>query len=145
MVGHHSPDSNVCGNELFSTSTSLKHHPGTHRRRFLLCMELPISQSSPTAGQRCWHPCLCSRYRESLLMNEHDRKNLEFLLRSEIDVIRDWAGKMDSDDIVYAQELLLQHAADLRERSREILVEAELARSRDYSQAQSVIDRIRSL
>lgn len=78
-------------------------------------------------------------------MNEHDRKNLEFLLRSEIDVIRDWAGKMDSDDIVYAQELLMQHAADLRERSREILVEAELARSRDYSQAQSVIDRIRSL
>jgi hypothetical protein len=35
---------------------------------------------------------------------------------------------MQGDDIVYAQELLLQHAADLRERSREILVEAEMAR-----------------
>ena len=78
-------------------------------------------------------------------MNEHDRKNLEFLLRSEIDVIRDWAGKMDSDDIVYAQELLMQHAEELRERSREILVEAELARHQDYSAAKSVIDRIRSL
>ena len=61
-------------------------------------------------------------------MNQHDRKNLDFLLKAEPDVIRDWAGKMDSDDINYAQELLMQHAADLRERSREILVEAEMAR-----------------
>jgi hypothetical protein len=72
-------------------------------------------------------------------MNQHDRKNLDFLLKSELDVIRDWAGKMGADDITYAQELLLQHAADLRERSREILVEAEMARldstygiARDY-------------
>jgi hypothetical protein len=72
-------------------------------------------------------------------MNQHDRSNLKFLLAAEIDVIRDWAGKMGSDDINYAQELLLQHASDLRERSREILVEAEMARldntygiARDY-------------
>jgi hypothetical protein len=61
-------------------------------------------------------------------MNAHDRSNLDFLLKAEPDVIRDWAGKMGSDDITYAQELLLQHAADLRERSREILVEAEMQR-----------------
>jgi len=72
-------------------------------------------------------------------MNQHDRSNLDFLLKAEPETIRDWAGKMDSDDINYAQELLLQHAADLRERSREILVEAEMARldnsygiARDY-------------
>jgi hypothetical protein len=72
-------------------------------------------------------------------MNAHDRSNLEFLLKAEPDVIRDWAGKMNPDDITYAQELLLQHADDLRERSREILVEAEMARldstygiARDY-------------
>ena len=62
-------------------------------------------------------------------MNEHDRKNLEFLLKAAPETIRDWAGKMESDDILYAQELLLAAAADLRERSREILVEAEMARS----------------
>jgi hypothetical protein len=61
-------------------------------------------------------------------MNAHDRSNLEFLLAAEAETIRDWAGKMDPDDINYAQELLLQHARDLRERSREILVEAEMAR-----------------
>ena len=61
-------------------------------------------------------------------MNPHDKHNLKFLLAAEPETIRDWAGKMGADDIVYAQELLLQHAADLRERSREILVEAEMAR-----------------
>jgi hypothetical protein len=72
-------------------------------------------------------------------MNQHDRSNLKFLLAAEPETIRDWAGKMGADDIVYAQELLLQHADDLRERSREILVEAEMARldntygiARDY-------------
>jgi hypothetical protein len=61
-------------------------------------------------------------------MNAHDKHNLKFLLAAEIDVIRDWAGKMGADDIVYAQELLLQHADELKERSREILMEAEMAR-----------------
>jgi hypothetical protein len=61
-------------------------------------------------------------------MNAHDRKNLDFLLAAEPKTIRDWAGKMGADDINYAQELLMQHARDLRERSREILVEAEMAR-----------------
>jgi hypothetical protein len=72
-------------------------------------------------------------------MNEHDKSNLEFLLTADAAVIRDWAQKINPDDILYAQELLLQHAADLRERSREILVEAEMARmdnsyelARDY-------------
>jgi len=72
-------------------------------------------------------------------MNAHDKSNLEFLLKADSAVIRDWAGKMGADDITYAQELLLQHAQDLRERSREILVEAEMARmdnsyelARDY-------------
>jgi hypothetical protein len=69
-------------------------------------------------------------------MNAHDRRNFDILLKR---LIRDWAGKMNPDDITYAQELLLQHADDLRERSREILVEAEMARldntygiARDY-------------
>ena len=61
-------------------------------------------------------------------MNTHDRKNLKFLLAAEPETIRDWAGKMGADDINYAQELLLQYAEDLRERSREILIEAEMAR-----------------
>ena len=72
-------------------------------------------------------------------MNPHDRKNLDFLLAAEIDVIRDWAGKMDSDDINYAQELLLQHADNLRERSREIIIEAEMMRNNSLDQAREIL------
>jgi hypothetical protein len=75
-------------------------------------------------------------------MNEHDRKNLDFLLKAEPETIRDWAKKMQGDDIVYAQELLLQHARDLRERSREILVEAEMARlDNSYELAKDYLKR----
>jgi hypothetical protein len=57
-------------------------------------------------------------------------------------VIRDWAGKMDADDINYAQELLLQHADELRERSREILIEAKMQRDRSsLDQAREILDR----
>jgi len=74
-------------------------------------------------------------------MNQHDRKNLDFLLTADIAVIRDWAGKMDADDIIYAQELLMQHAGDLRERSREILIEAKMMRNRSLDQAREILDR----
>ena len=76
-------------------------------------------------------------------MNPHDRKNLDFLLAAEPETIRDWAGKMDSDDINYAQELLLQHADDLRERSREILVEAEMMRNNSLDQAREILAKFR--
>jgi hypothetical protein len=77
-------------------------------------------------------------------MNPHDRKNLDFLLKAEPETIRDWAGKMASDDINYAQELLLQHASDLRERSREILVEAEMARlDNTYGIAREILAKFR--
>jgi hypothetical protein len=75
-------------------------------------------------------------------MNPHDRKNLKFLLTADIAVIRDWAGKMDADDIIYAQELLMQHADDLRERSREILIEAKMQRDRSsLDQAREILNR----
>ena len=75
-------------------------------------------------------------------MNPHDRKNLDFLLKAEPAVIRDWAGKMNPDDIVYAQELLMQHADELRERSREILIEAKMQRDRSsLDQAREILDR----
>jgi hypothetical protein len=49
---------------------------------------------------------------------------------------------MDADDINYAQELLLQHADELRERSREILIEAKMQRDRSsLDQAREILDR----
>ena len=76
-------------------------------------------------------------------MNAHDKHNLKFLLAAEPETIRDWAGKMGSDDINYAQELLLQHASDLRERSREILIEAEMQRNNTLDQAREYLAKFR--
>ena len=76
-------------------------------------------------------------------MNAHDKHNLKFLLAAEPETIRDWAGKMDSDDINYAQELLLQYAEDLRERSREILIEAEMQRNNSLDQAREILAKFR--
>jgi hypothetical protein len=46
---------------------------------------------------------------------------------------------MAADDINYAQELLLQHASDLRERSREIIIEAEMMRNNSLDQAREIL------
>ena len=76
-------------------------------------------------------------------MNAHDKHNLKFLLAAEPETIRDWAGKMAADDINYAQELLLQYAEDLRERSREILIEAEMQRNNSLDQAREYLAKFR--
>ena len=76
-------------------------------------------------------------------MNAHDKHNLKFLLAAEPETIRDWAGKMAADDINYAKELLLQYADDLRERSREILVEAEMQRNNSLDQAREILAKFR--
>ena len=39
-------------------------------------------------------------------MDEHDRKNLEFLLNAEPGVLLDWYEQMDEDDHMYALDLL---------------------------------------
>ena len=75
-------------------------------------------------------------------MNNHDRDNLEFLLYSSESVLRDWHSQADSDDLAYAQELLAIAAAQLRDESMAIRVEAELAVMTDYSDAQAILDKI---
>ena len=76
-------------------------------------------------------------------MNTHDRNNLNFLLHAEAEILKDWAAKMEADDIAYAQELLLAYADELRERSAELLVEANLEKlGGNYPEASKVIKRV---
>jgi hypothetical protein len=75
-------------------------------------------------------------------MNAHDRNNLNFLLHAEAEVLKDWAAKMEADDIQYAQELMLAYADELRERSAELLVEANLEKmGGNYPDALRVIQQ----
>ena len=75
-------------------------------------------------------------------MNKRDQDNLDFLLHSSESVLRDWYDQADGDDLAYAQELLAIAAAQLRDESMAIRVEAELAVMTDYSDAQAILDKI---
>jgi hypothetical protein len=74
-------------------------------------------------------------------MNEHDRQNLEFLLHASPEVLKDWESKMPTDDLEYAQELLNLYALELREKSAELLLEAQLAKMNEYPEAIRVISK----
>lgn len=46
-------------------------------------------------------------------MNQHDRSNLEFLLRANSKTLKTWFESVDQDDIDYAMELLDQYRQEL--------------------------------
>ena len=66
-------------------------------------------------------------------MNDHDRANLEFLLNASPNVIKDWYGKVDEDDICYAFELL--EAASLK------LLEHPINVSTDCTEAKQILSK----
>lgn len=77
-------------------------------------------------------------------MNEHDQKNLQFLLNATPEVLQDWFDTMvaqgEEDDIVYALELL-QTARNLLELNfLEIL---DLEATEDVSDAVEYLQRFR--
>ena len=72
-------------------------------------------------------------------MNNRDRSNLEFLLHASPAVLKDWETKVPEDDLEYAQELLNAYALELREKSAELLIEAQLAKMSEYPDALRVI------
>ena len=46
-------------------------------------------------------------------MNQHDKDNLEFLLNSTPDTLKDWYDSVDGDDHEYALELIRLHSSEL--------------------------------
>lgn len=50
-------------------------------------------------------------------MDDHDRKNLEFLLSASEEVLRDWYDNVSEDDHEYASELLNAYGEELKLRT----------------------------
>jgi len=48
-------------------------------------------------------------------MNQHDKDNLNFLLSSSEEVLKDWYNSVEEDDHIYAQELLQAYSLELQE------------------------------
>jgi len=79
----------------------------------------------------------------SVQVNEHDRKNLEFLLNASPRVLKDWARSVPRDDMDYAQELLDMYSKELYERSLALRIDAELEHKGEYAEACAVLARFR--
>lgn len=59
-------------------------------------------------------------------MDEHDRKNLKFLLNASDEVMRDWYQHVSEDDRQYAAELLQAYSEELREQSKQLRTMCEM-------------------
>jgi hypothetical protein len=46
-------------------------------------------------------------------MNQRDRDNLNFLMTSSDEVLREWYASANEDDLIYAQELLSEYEMEL--------------------------------
>lgn len=61
-------------------------------------------------------------------MNDNDRKNLEFLLKADANTLKDWYQTVDTDDIVYALELITIYNNLLQEYSQDEVVDCKEAK-----------------
>ena len=77
-----------------------------------------------------------------LINNDWDRDNLNFLLNTKGEDFQAFWDQADEDDRVYAQELMDAFSLELKIRSEELRVEAELALSNNQ-EANMVIKRFR--
>ena len=75
-----------------------------------------------------------------LINNDWDRDNLNFLLNTKGEDFQAFWDQADEDDRVYAQELMDAFSLELKIRSEELRVEAELALSNNQ-EANMVIKR----
>jgi hypothetical protein len=75
-------------------------------------------------------------------MTQTDRDNLNFLLTISGETLTEWYAQTDEDDREYAQELLAVAAEELRVRSIELIIEAELMIMDTFEQAAQVIGKI---
>jgi len=67
-------------------------------------------------------------------MNQHDSKNLEFLLNVSEEVFEDWFDQADKDDVDYALELLAMRKTELNLKELEFSDDVE-----DCTEAQNIL------
>lgn len=77
------------------------------------------------------------------ITNDWDRDNLNFLINSDPETIKDWNSQVDEDDRVYAQELLDAYARELKLQAQFLRIECEMDLLGNYPDARRVIDQIR--
>lgn len=76
-------------------------------------------------------------------MNQRDRDNLEFLLKSSPETLKDWYMRMDAEDHRYAKQIMDMYAVELTERTILASIELQIRLMSTFPEAQVVIDNAR--
>jgi vacuolar-type H+-ATPase subunit B/Vma2 len=79
----------------------------------------------------------------ALITNEWDRDNLMFLLTSDDLILKHWYAQADSDDLMYAQQLMASYAEELRLRAELAIVEDNLTQMEKFPEVTDVLNRIK--
>jgi hypothetical protein len=79
---------------------------------------------------------------KGLITNQWDRDNLNFLLNTNDECLKDWHAQADADDLAYAQELLAAFSLELRVKAEELRIECKLETLSKYNEAKSLLDTI---
>jgi len=77
-------------------------------------------------------------------MNEHDKKNLDFLLKSEQEDFDKWMDEASMDDIEYALEIIRKSKSELMIEQMDLQYAAIMYED-DIGEAKHILDRIRTV
>jgi hypothetical protein len=80
------------------------------------------------------------------IVTEYDRKNLDFLIFSSLDVLKDWYRTASADDLAYAQELFAAYEQQLAYEKFLSDIEmqlVELQENGEFKDAQMVIEKFK--
>lgn len=75
-------------------------------------------------------------------MNQTDRNNIEFLLQSSPDTLREWFNMTGAADHQYAHDIMTQYSQELTERSRTVTIDQQLRDMQDFPMVKLLLDQI---
>lgn len=71
-------------------------------------------------------------------MNDRDRENFNFMLNADPETLKAWYESLSPDDLLYAQELIMQAKLELEMRVVELSDDVD-----DLTEANIILDRYR--
>lgn len=75
-------------------------------------------------------------------MNDWDKDNLMFLLKSPEHIIREWISQSTEDDRSYAAELIKLYALELKSESENLITEVELSKNdKEFPEAREILKK----
>jgi hypothetical protein len=76
-------------------------------------------------------------------MNEYDRSNLNFILKTDTAAFEAWLDQASGDDVAYALELIAQAKVELQVNAMELQEQVQDLEGLDCTEANEFINRVK--